>query len=46
VDAQTFRAATDSWHDFYIASAGASAALLGLLFVGESEEASADREAK
>ncbi len=32
----SFVAALDSWHDFYIAAASASAALLGLLFVGVS----------
>jgi modulator of FtsH protease len=31
-----FAAAIESWHDFYLAVAGASAALLGLLFVGVS----------
>src|SRR5207253_10763150 len=31
-----FSAAITSWHDFYLAAAGASAALLGLLFVGVS----------
>jgi len=31
-----FTAAITGWHDFYLASAGASAALLGLLFVGVS----------
>src|SRR5256885_813796 len=31
-----FQAAIEGWHDFYLASAGASAALLGLLFVGVS----------
>jgi hypothetical protein len=31
-----FDAALDSWHDFYIAVGSASAALLGLLFVGVS----------
>jgi hypothetical protein len=29
-----FAAAVLGWHDFFLASAGASAALLGLLFVG------------
>ena len=31
-----FTAAITGWHDFYLAAAGASAALLGLLFVGVS----------
>ena len=31
-----FREAILGWHDFYLAAAGASAALLGLLFVGVS----------
>src|SRR5437762_6857086 len=31
-----FSAAVTGWHDFYLAAAGASAALLGLLFVGVS----------
>ena len=31
-----FSAAVEGWHDFYLAAAGASAALLGLLFVGVS----------
>jgi hypothetical protein len=32
----TFAAALLGWHDFFLASAGATAALLGLLFVGVS----------
>jgi uncharacterized membrane protein len=36
VDSQSFQAAAQSWHDFYVAVASASAALLGLLFVGVS----------
>jgi hypothetical protein len=36
VDAAAFRTALDSWHDFYLAVGSASAALLGLLFVGVS----------
>lgn len=31
-----FSASITGWHDFYLAAAGASAALLGLLFVGVS----------
>jgi hypothetical protein len=31
-----FSVAVTGWHDFYLAAAGASAALLGLLFVGVS----------
>ena len=31
-----FETAIEAWHDFYLAVAGASAALLGLLFVGVS----------
>lgn len=34
--AQAFAAAALGWHDFFLAVAGASAALLGLLFVGVS----------
>jgi hypothetical protein len=33
---QAFAAATLGWHDFFLAAAGATAALLGLLFVGVS----------
>jgi hypothetical protein len=33
---QTFAAAALEWHDFFLAASGASAALLGLLFVGVS----------
>jgi hypothetical protein len=33
---EAFAAAEASWHDFFLAVAGASAALLGLLFVGVS----------
>lgn len=36
MDASGFQAAVDSWHDFYLAAGSASAALLGLLFVGVS----------
>ncbi|TME34812.1 MAG: hypothetical protein E6I62_01940 [Chloroflexi bacterium] len=36
-----FSAAIIGWHDFYLAAAGASAALLGLLFVGVSINLSA-----
>ncbi len=36
MDASAWAAAIDSWHDFYLAIASASAALLGLLFVGVS----------
>ncbi len=34
MDQAAFEAAVSSWHDFYLAVASASAALLGLLFVG------------
>ena len=33
---QAFSTSLLGWHDFYLASAGATAALLGLLFVGVS----------
>lgn len=36
MDATAWAAAIGSWHDFYLAIASASAALLGLLFVGVS----------
>ncbi len=36
MDASAWGAALESWHDFYLAIASASAALLGLLFVGVS----------
>jgi hypothetical protein len=36
MDPKAFEVALDSWHDFYLATASASAALLGLLFVGVS----------
>ena len=36
MDGSVFQAGVDSWHDFYIAVGSASAALLGLLFVGVS----------
>ena len=45
---EAFEAAVLSWHDFYLAVASASAALLGLLFVGVSiglgSVVAADRE--
>lgn len=41
MDAQAFQATLDSWHDFYLAVGSASAALLGLLFVGVSINLSA-----
>jgi hypothetical protein len=34
--AEAFAASVVGWHDFFLAAAGASAALLGLLFVGVS----------
>jgi hypothetical protein len=36
-----FQVGVDSWHDFYLAAGSASAALLGLLFVGVSINLSA-----
>lgn len=36
MDGSLFQTGVDSWHDFYIAVGSASAALLGLLFVGVS----------
>jgi hypothetical protein len=36
MDPKAFQAAVESWHDFYLAVGSASAALLGLLFVGVS----------
>lgn len=36
MSAQAFAASLESWHDFYLAVGSASAALLGLLFVGVS----------
>jgi modulator of FtsH protease len=41
VTAEAFGATLLPWHDFYLAAAGASAALLGLLFVGVSINLSA-----
>jgi hypothetical protein len=41
VDTTAFRTALESWHDFYLAVGSASAALLGLLFVGVSINLSA-----
>ena len=36
MNASAFQAGVESWHDFYLAVGSASAALLGLLFVGVS----------
>ena len=36
MDGQSFESVAQSWHDFYLAAGSASAALLGLLFVGVS----------
>ncbi len=41
MDAAAFRIALNSWHEFYLAVGSASAALLGLLFVGVSINLSA-----
>ena len=46
MDASAFQAGVDSWHDFYIAVGSASAALLGLLFVGVSINLSSIAAAK
>ena len=41
VNPTAFHTVLDSWHDFYLAAGSASAALLGLLFVGVSINLSA-----
>jgi hypothetical protein len=46
VDGSVFQAGVDSWHDFYVAVGSASAALLGLLFVGVSINLSSIAAAK
>jgi hypothetical protein len=46
MNASTFVADVQSWHDFYIAVGSASAALLGLLFVGVSINLSSIAAAK
>lgn len=46
MNASTFQASVESWHDFYLAVGSASAALLGLLFVGVSINLSSITAAK
>ena len=46
MDVSAFQTGVDSWHDFYIAVGSASAALLGLLFVGVSINLSSIAAAK